>query len=223
MLDTTRLASTIDIRWQAIFITLTLDVTNARIEGVNHIINVDHTRRLRLPQHGRLPAAHTQSHRNHRERGAAVKAQQPWKWLPRASLLFGCVVVSGGCAGGRGAPVAPSAVITWTAAKPADIPEPTADAVTPADGPVRVTAAWGSPGQLRIVTWASFGCPELPDSVTATAHTIIVTTKAFNPNGDGCTADASPATSVVTVPAIVDQTAPITVTINATTLTLPGR
>ena len=152
-----------------------------------------------------------------------MHAQQPWKWLLRASLPFSCVLVSGGCAVGRGTSVLPSAVITWTAGKPADIPVPTTDVVNPGRGPLLVTAAWGGPGQLRIVTWASSGCPALPESVTATAHTITVTTKEFNPSGDGCTADAAPATAVVTVPAIVDQTAPTTVTINATTLTLPGR
>ncbi len=140
-----------------------------------------------------------------------------------AGVLIGCVVGAGGCSGASGGSAAPSPVITWTAAKAADIAEPTTDAVDYGDGPVRVTAAWGAPSQLRIVTWASSGCPQLPDSVTGTAHTITVTTKAFNPSGDGCTADAAPATAVVGVPAVVDQSAATTLTINATTLTLPGR
>lgn len=137
--------------------------------------------------------------------------------------LIGCVVTTGGCDVGPGASAAPSPVITWTSGKPTDIPEPTADAVDHAGGPVRITAAWGAPGQLRIVTWASSGCPQLPDSVRGTAHTITVTTKEFNPSGDGCTADAAPATAVVGVPSVVDQGAATTLKVNATTLVLPGR
>ena len=65
MPETTRLAQTIQTWWPAILVALTEDVTNARTEGFNRIIKQTKTSRLRLPQHGQLPAPYPQPHRGH--------------------------------------------------------------------------------------------------------------------------------------------------------------
>ncbi len=135
---------------------------------------------------------------------------------PTVAMLIGLLAASACSQSATSA----SPVISWTTELAADIPVPTTDAGASA---LLVTAAWGGPGQLRIVTWGSSGCPELPDSVSGTGHTMTVTTKALNPSGGGCTGDAAAATSTVAVPAEVDPTRSVAITINGTTITLPGR
>ena len=137
--------------------------------------------------------------------------------FPATVAMLTCLLTAGACSQSS---TSASPVISWTTELAADIPVPTTEDGASA---LLVTAAWGEPGQLRIVTWGSSGCPELPDSVRGTAHAIIVTTQALNPSGGGCTGDASAATSTVAVPAEVDPTRSVAITINGTTITLPGR
>lgn len=148
-----------------------------------------------------------------------MKRDERLRLLPALVVLLSSVVGVSACSTSASSA---SPVISWAPTKDADIPAPTTEARS-SGVPVLATAAWGGPGQLRIVTWGSSGCPELPDSVSGTAHTITVKTKALNPSGGGCTGDAAAATSVVAEPTNVDSESPVTVLIGTTKVTLAAR
>jgi hypothetical protein len=86
-------------------------------------------------------------------------------------------------------------------------------------------AAWGPPGQLLIVTYGSGSCPRLPNVVTGTGpHTVTITTVTYlSSTRPSCTADLGPTTSVVREPANLDETRPVTITIDGTRVGLAAR
>jgi len=64
MVETSRLATTIETWWPAILVALTENVTNARTEGFQNR-QASQTGRLRVREHGQLPKAHHGPHRSH--------------------------------------------------------------------------------------------------------------------------------------------------------------
>ena len=92
-------------------------------------------------------------------------------------------------------------------------------------GVVSDRAAWGPPGQLLIVTYGSGSCPRLPNVVTGTGpHMVTVTTVTYlSSTRPSCTADLSPTTSVVREPANLDETRPVTISVDGTRVGLAAR
>jgi hypothetical protein len=67
---------------------------------------------------------------------------------------------------------------------------------------------------MAVVTWGSSGCPLLPDRLDEVGgNALTVTVKADIPGMGACTTDAAPTTSVIEVPAALDLSAQVTVTI----------
>jgi hypothetical protein len=109
-----------------------------------------------------------------------------------------------------------TAVITYSKGMPSALAQPSTTA-TPA--PV---ATWGGPHQLLVVTWGSDSCPLLPTSVhTSGPHRLVITTAAHG--GGAYTSDLVATTSVVAVPGALDDTAPVQVDVDGTTITLGPR
>ncbi|MBC9819690.1 hypothetical protein [Terrabacter sp. MAHUQ-38] len=59
--------------------------------------------------------------------------------------------------------------------------------------------------------------------VERTGNRIEVTTVEYNPRDDGCNADASPATSVIKVPAGTDRSTDVTVVVDGTEVVVARR
>src|ERR1039457_3430563 len=73
---------------------------------------------------------------------------------------------------------------------------------------------WVGVGRMAVVTWGSSGCPLLPDRLDVVGgNALTVTVKADIPGMGACTTDAAPTTSVIEVPAALDLSAQVTVTI----------
>jgi len=83
-------------------------------------------------------------------------------------------------------------------------------------------AGWDNQGRLLIATMGSGSCPNLPTQVSASgAHAVVVKTELWQPPGtNACTGDLSPTTSTIAVPAGVDTSSPLTVTIDGVTVHL---
>lgn len=115
----------------------------------------------------------------------------------------------------------PSAVLSFGRGLPSTIS--TASSGSPVSSGDR--AAWGPPGQLLIVTYGSGSCPRLPNVVTGTGpHMVTVTTVTYlSSTRPSCTADLSPTTSVVREPANLDETRPVTISVDGTRVGLAAR
>ncbi len=77
-------------------------------------------------------------------------------------------------------------------------------------------AGWGPDGHLLILTFGSSSCPRLPPVVQLVdSHTLTITTAPLLPEGSTaaamCTADSSPTTSAVAIPAGLDPQTEVTV------------
>ena len=132
-----------------------------------------------------------------------------------AAALAGCSGTSGGVTD------VPSVVLSWAPGVPDDLARAGVATSPTANGPAQVAAGWDSqPGRLRVTTWGSSGCPNLPDVVEAQDGRIEITTVEYHPQGGGCTADASPTTSVVRVPPGTDPPSRVTVVIDGTALVI---
>lgn len=93
------------------------------------------------------------------------------------------------------------------------------DVANPSGGAVRVAATLSSQDQLLVTTWGSSSCPRLPESVKADGPSVVVTTRQFTFfGGNDCTADASPMTSSVPLPAGITGADTLRVVIDGTTV-----
>ncbi len=147
--------------------------------------------------------------------GLATNTAKGAATLCVAAALAGCSGTSGGFTD------VPSAVLSWAPGVPDDLARVGVAMSPTAKGPAQVAAGWDSqPGRLRVTTWGSSGCPNLPDVVEAQDGRIEVTTVEYHPQGGGCTADASPTTSVARVPPGVDTPSRVTVVIDGTALVI---
>jgi hypothetical protein len=82
-------------------------------------------------------------------------------------------------------------------------------------------AVWAEAGRLYVVTFGS-SCPKVPTGVSASADNRL--TVRAKPISDGpCTMDISPTTSLVDVPAGIDDSNPVEVTIDGVVSVLPPR
>lgn len=94
--------------------------------------------------------------------------------------------------------------------------------VTVSDPSGENVVGWSGAGQMYVVTYGSGSCPKLPTSVTAAAGNRLTITTA--PSSDGpCTMDYGPTTSLVDVPAGIDDRQPMHVTVDGVASTLPPR
>lgn len=67
-------------------------------------------------------------------------------------------------------------------------------------------AVWAAAHQMAVVVWWSSSCPKLPIALKATGDTVTLTlSSGTGPNGEPCTTDLAPTTTVVRVPDSVDQ------------------
>jgi hypothetical protein len=81
---------------------------------------------------------------------------------------------------------------------------------------------WSGPRLMYLVTYGSGLCPKLPTSVTvAEGNRLTITTA---PASDApCRMDFGPTTSVVDVPAAIDDKEPVEVTVDGAISTVPLR
>lgn len=83
-------------------------------------------------------------------------------------------------------------------------------------------AVWAEAGRMYVVTFGSSSCPKVPTGVSASADNRL--TVRAKPISDGpCTMDISPTTSLVDVPAGIDDSKPVEVTIDGVVSVLPPR
>lgn len=97
-----------------------------------------------------------------------------------------------------------------------------------AHDPLRDDAVWTTAGRMAVATWGSSGCPGLPVRLDVPASNLLtVTVKSSTPSFSSCPADLGPTTSVIKVPAALDVTDDVTVTISdgsyGATVSLPPR
>lgn len=65
---------------------------------------------------------------------------------------------------------------------------------------------------MAVVVWWSSSCPKLPIALKATGDTLTLTlSSGTGPNGEPCTADLAPTTTVIRVPDSIDQTRQVSV------------
>ena len=82
-------------------------------------------------------------------------------------------------------------------------------------------ATWAQDHQICVTTYGSSSCPRLPTSVKAHGpHEVRI--KTAEPDGN-CTSDLGPTTSTVKLPAEIDDTAALTVSIDGTSTHLGPR
>ncbi len=73
-------------------------------------------------------------------------------------------------------------------------------------------AVWAAADQLAVVVWWSSSCPKLPVARRVAGNTLTLTlSSGTGPNGEPCTTDLAPTTTVIRVPASIDQTRPVSV------------
>ena len=83
------------------------------------------------------------------------------------------------------------------------------------------SATWAQDHQIYVTTYGSSSCPRLPTSVKAHGpHEVRI--KIAEPDGN-CTSDLGPTTSTVKLPAEIDDTAALTVSIDGTSTHLGPR
>jgi hypothetical protein len=81
---------------------------------------------------------------------------------------------------------------------------------------------WAEAGRMYVVTFGSSSCPKVPTGVSASADNRL--TVRAKPISDGpCTMDIRPTTSLVDVPAGIDDSKPVEVTIDGVVSVLPPR
>jgi hypothetical protein len=88
------------------------------------------------------------------------------------------------------------------------------------------SVAWAGADLLYLTAWGSTGCPTLPVAIVRTAtQQIDIRTKTFPwPGSNACAADLRPDTSTIKLPAGINASQAVTVTIDGTTpQTLPRR
>lgn len=79
---------------------------------------------------------------------------------------------------------------------------------------LRDDAVWGAAGQMKVSTWGSSGCPDLPTRLDVPASNVLrVTVKSYNPSGGPCLTDLAPTTSILRVPAAIDAAQGVTVSV----------
>lgn len=141
-------------------------------------------------------------------------------------LSAGCLAVVlltiTGCSSATSSPASPSpsAAITHFHGYPATVsfgPGPTGDVVV-----------WDGPRELAVVTWGSSGCPMLPLRVqVAPGNTVTMTLGRTVPSGSLCINDMAATTSLVPLPAGINSSKPVVVTVSGdnqrTTVTLPAQ
>lgn len=128
-------------------------------------------------------------------------------------------VLIAGCGGPdlRPGQPAPEPVRSWGTSPPGVWSADAVDVPHPSGGAVRVAAGLNDRGELLITTWGSSSCPRLPSSVEADGSSVVVETNEFNLfGGDGCTSDASPTTSSVSLPSGVSVGRSLRVVIDGT-------
>ena len=136
-----------------------------------------------------------------------------------ASLSVVTVSCVTACSGISSEPIS-KAVITHYRGAPAGL---TGSSHGPDDGSfaVRISA-----DQVAVTTWGGSSCPDLPTSVRGHgAHEVDIITATQVPGGAGgsCTADLSPTTSTVELPAGIDTAAALTVVLDGKSIALPAR
>jgi hypothetical protein len=73
-------------------------------------------------------------------------------------------------------------------------------------------AVWAAADQMAVVVWWSSSCPKLPTTLQAFGNTLTVTlSSGTGPGGVPCTTDLAPTTTVIRIPASVDQTRQVNV------------
>lgn len=130
-------------------------------------------------------------------------------------------LLAAGCADGSPAGSAPSTGATSSAPTPEPpLPSPTRglpDGATPVEGGLPDATAgvgWSAEaGRLDVVTYGSSTCPVTGESPARwdDAHEAVVVALAEPDPGAMCTTDLAPTTSVVAVPADVDENASVSV------------
>jgi len=131
-------------------------------------------------------------------------------------------VLIAGCGGPDLVPggPAPEPVRSWGTSSPGVWAADAVDVPSPSGGAVRVAAGLNGRGELLITTWGSSSCPRLPSSVETDGSSVVVETKQFNLfGGDGCTSDASPTTSSVSLPSGVSMNRSLQVVVDGTPVT----
>jgi hypothetical protein len=133
------------------------------------------------------------------------------------------VAVLAGC-GTATTPSAPATTAGSATGSPPSVSHtkglPASVSVTDASGQSLV--GWLGPGRMYLVTYGSSTCPRLATSVTAASGNRLTITTA--PSSDGpCTMDFGPTTSVVDVPQGIDDTHPVSVTVDGAAATVPPR
>ena len=114
---------------------------------------------------------------------------------------------------------APSPVTSWGTGAPTGADEGAVNVADPSGGAARIATSLTSKDQLLVTTWGSSSYPRLPESVEAEGASVVVTTKEFNLfGGSGCTAEASPTTSSVPLPAGITGTGGLRVVVDGTTV-----
>jgi hypothetical protein len=95
-----------------------------------------------------------------------------------------------------------------------------------ADGLARDDAAWATAGRMAVVTWGSGSCPGLPVRLDVPRSNLLRIT-VVAPDSGPCTADLAATTSIITIPAALDVSQSVTVTIiddrYGATVSLPPR
>lgn len=91
-----------------------------------------------------------------------------------------------------------------------------------------LSVAWAKSGQILFVTtYGSSSCPSVVEAQISTGpqRLTLRTSNPDNPGGapQSCTADLSPTTSTVRVPADINPAEPLTVVVDSRTLVLPTR
>jgi hypothetical protein len=86
--------------------------------------------------------------------------------------------------------------------------------------------AWDGPRSIYVMTWGSGSCPRIPTSVSADdARDVVIRTVEhdFHEGDNACTDDLGVTTSVVRLPATVDNTQGLLVQIDGTPTRLAAR
>ena len=133
----------------------------------------------------------------------------------RCSTALVAVLGLSACSGAGDSKVA-MAVVTHVPGLPPGVSEPPGGLAAGTPTPF---ATWALSHEIYVTTWGSGSCPVLPTSVRAHgAHEVrIKTAELFLREGDhACTSDLGPTTSTVKLPADIDDTAVLTVSIDGT-------
>ena len=141
-----------------------------------------------------------------------------------AVALSGCTTSSS--SGVPTVPAAPAPGSAQTSQASAPLPSVTHTAGLPPhatpNAAFEAYALWADPGRMYVVTFGSSTCPKVPTGATVGAGNRL--TDATKPTSDGpCTMDISPTTSLFDVPAALDDTKTVEVSIDGVMSMLPAR